>query len=85
MQKLALASVDEVEKQSNDGHSRAQRTQRVLYAFRPMLSLEELAVTVAAPPVSTEPRSPNGPIDSNNPEEDRESPGGAHPLLHRGV
>ena len=63
MQKLALASVDEVEEQWNDGYSRtaiSSAPNLPSTRFRlMMLSLDELAVTIAALPLSTEPRSPN--------------------------
>ncbi len=62
MQKLALASVDEVEKQSNDGYSRtaiSSAPNSPSTRFRLVLSLDELAVTIVALPLSTKPSSPN--------------------------
>ena len=62
MQKLAPASGDEVEKQSHDGYSRtaiSSAPNLPSTRFRLMLSLDELAVTIAALPLLTEPRSPN--------------------------
>ncbi len=62
MQKMAPASGDEVEKQSNDGYSRtaiSSAPNSPSARFRLVLSLDELAVTIAALPLSTEPRSPN--------------------------